>query len=72
MRTIKHVRGPNPARDDPLINPRCRDDQDLPSNIASNKPGKGPAFSKSPPTKPASNSLEHVSDAAHVRPLLSA
>jgi hypothetical protein len=65
---IKHIRCPHSTRDDPLVQPRSRDDQDFPANVASNIPRKGSAFSKPRAMRPT---LDRLKD-AHARALPSA
>jgi hypothetical protein len=63
-RYIKHVRSSDTARDHTLIKFRSRDDQDIPANVAGNKPRKGFAFPIPPSSKPTLNFLEHPWDSS--------
>jgi hypothetical protein len=60
MREIQHIRSPYPAGDDPIFNPRNLVNQDVPANIASNKPRKRFALTKFSFSKAALDSLKHV------------
>jgi len=56
--SIKDVGCPLSTCDDPLVQSRSGDNQNVPANFASNKPRKSPPFSKSPATLPTLNGLE--------------
>src|SRR5262245_44190534 len=60
IRKIQNIGGPDPARDNPLINPCGGDDENVPAHVTSNEPRNGSAFSKSPTMQPLSKLLKHV------------
>lgn len=49
---VEDVHRPDPARDDPLFDPRRRDDQDVSPNIIRNEPRERSALSQRPATNP--------------------
>ena len=63
---IEQVRRSDAAGDDPILNFCGGDDQDIPADVAGDKPRKGSAFPIPPAAKPTSNALEH----RHVQPPL--
>src|SRR5437762_12733622 len=71
MRNVKHVGGPNPASDDPLINPSSGNDDNVPADVTSNEPRNRLTFSRFPATKPTLKALKHFSIAAQMQPLRS-
>ncbi len=63
---MEHIRCPDTARDDPLFDSGDGDNQNLPTNVHGDKPREDLVFSILPTTRPASESVEDVSDTVHV------